>query len=82
MTKLHKTNEKDEYYMKPRLKATELFGINHYAGTVNYAVQNFLNKNKVSCCFAFVFLNIVTWTNCVSIGCGARVVPDTDAAFW
>ncbi len=44
--KMHKTSEKDEYYAKPRLKANELFGINHYAGTVNYTVAGFLTKNK------------------------------------
>lgn len=44
--KLHKANEKDEYYMKPRLKANEAFGINHYAGPVEYKVSGFLNKNK------------------------------------
>lgn len=38
--------EKDEYYAKPRLKATEAFGINHYAGQVEYKVTGFLNKNK------------------------------------
>jgi hypothetical protein len=46
--KMHKTSEKNEYYSKPRLKASEQFGINHYAGTVSYTVKGFLSKNKDS----------------------------------
>ena len=44
--KLHNNKDKDEYYAKPRLRATEMFGINHYAGKVDYTVAGFLNKNK------------------------------------
>lgn len=45
VNKLHDTNAKNEYYVKPRT-AKGCFGIKHYAGEVIYHTVAFLDKNR------------------------------------
>jgi myosin heavy subunit len=48
LTKLHKVAETDErykeYYFSTKLTASVGFGVNHYAGPVDYNVKDFLTK--------------------------------------
>jgi len=48
LSKLHKTHEGNKHYLKPKSEKTQTFGLNHFAGTVFYAVKGFLEKNRDS----------------------------------
>jgi len=39
LNKVHKTHEGNKHYLKPKSDKTQTFGLNHFAGTVFYAVE-------------------------------------------
>jgi myosin-7 len=39
LSKVHKTHEGNKNYLKPKSDKTQAFGLNHFAGTVFYAVK-------------------------------------------
>lgn len=48
LTKLHITHGDKTLYRKPKYDSMAVFGIQHFAGTVFYKVEGFLEKNRDS----------------------------------
>lgn len=48
LSKLHITHGTKTIYRKPKSDQTAMFGIQHFAGTVFYKVEGFLEKNRDS----------------------------------
>ncbi len=46
LEKLHKQHTSNPHYIKPKSHAMKAFGIIHFAGTVFYHAENFLEKNR------------------------------------
>jgi myosin-7 len=46
LEKLHKFHEKHRNYLKPKSSAIHAFGLIHFAGNVEYNINNFLEKNR------------------------------------
>lgn len=48
LSKLHSTHGTKTIYRKPKSDQAAIFGIQHFAGTVHYKVDGFLEKNRDS----------------------------------
>ena len=46
LAKIHQLHEKHRNYVKPKSDHVKAFGIAHFAGTVQYSVGGFLEKNR------------------------------------
>eukprot|EP00050_Salpingoeca_kvevrii_P001267 m.166190 g.166190 ORF g.166190 m.166190 type:complete len:2194 (-) comp10335_c1_seq21:224-6805(-) len=46
LQKLHQTHSKDEHYSMPKSRVDPTFGVIHFAGTVYYDSNGFLDKNR------------------------------------
>lgn len=46
LEKLHKFHERHRNYLKPKSSAIRAFGLVHFAGNVEYNINNFLEKNR------------------------------------
>ncbi|XP_047118422.1 myosin-VIIa-like [Schistocerca piceifrons] len=46
LNKVHRNHGSDKYFLKPISEHEQVFGLNHFAGTVYYDVNGFLEKNR------------------------------------